>query len=159
VRRFDTWSGPGITPPTGGSITITVNQNATYTANFKPEYNIIFQNNFAGVGNGGVIKVNGTQYNSPTSSFPVVQGNTISAEAVYQVINSIQYTFSQWSDGNSSSSRTFTPTDHTTYTANFTGKPTPTPNVAAGGSVGSNVHVTWSEHPNQTSLSIRSGGR
>ena len=40
-----------------------------------------FQNSFVGVGNGGVIKVNNTQYNSPTNQFDVVELNPITAYA------------------------------------------------------------------------------
>jgi len=46
-----------------------------------------------------------------------------------------------------SSSGNFTPNDHATYTANFIGKPTQTPNVSAGGPVGTPIVVTWSNHP------------
>lgn len=150
VRRYQYWTLPGgladdvnpqyVPKPSSSSV--------TFTANFRPEFNLTFQNNFIGVGNCGIIKVNGTQYNLPTSSFPVLQGNTIAAEAISgQVWVGIIYTFTQWTDGSTSSSRTLTPNDHATYTANFTGKPTRTPNVSAGGPVGANVQVTWSNHP------------
>jgi hypothetical protein len=39
-------------------------------------------------------------------------------------INGIDYTFSQWIDGNTSNPRTFYPSENSTYTANFIGKPT-----------------------------------
>jgi hypothetical protein len=144
VQRFNNWSTGASTL----SITVNVSQSATYTANFKPEHNIIFQNNFAGVGSGGVIKVTGTQYNSPTSSFPVVQGNTITGEAVNQVVNGLQCTFTQWSDASTSNPHTFTPTDHTTYTASFSVKPTQVTVTSAGGQNYQPVVLTWQVHPN-----------
>lgn len=149
VQRFDNWSTPSGSN-SSSAITINVDRDYTYTANFKKEFNIVFQNNYPGNGNGGVINVNGTQYSSPTSSFPVRQDNSITGGVVntYEVINSIEYTFSSWSPGGSTSaSTTFTPGDHTTYTANFNAKPLPPPNVSAGGPAGSNVQITWNEHP------------
>ncbi|MDF1613321.1 hypothetical protein, partial [Stygiobacter electus] len=60
------------------SYTVASNDNgATLVADLKRICNITFQNNFIGVGNGGVITVNGSQYNSPTSSFQVVEQNPI----------------------------------------------------------------------------------
>lgn len=144
IRHFNNWSTGASTL----SITINVSQNDVYTANFSKEFNIAFQNSLPGAGNGGVIKVNGAQYGSPTPTFAVVEPNTITGEALYQVINGIEYTFSTWSPGGSTSASTvFTPSGHTTYTANFNAKPLPPPGVSAGGSVGSYVKVTWSEHP------------
>jgi hypothetical protein len=98
-----------------------------------------------------VITVNGSQYNSPTSTFPVVETYNISASVVtdYATFNYIDYTFNSWSPGGSTStSPTFYPTDHTTYTANFTAKPNAPTNVSAGGNVNQNVHVTWTDNPN-----------
>ncbi len=68
-----------------------------------------FQNSFVGVGNGGVIKVNNTQYNSPTSQFDVVELNPITGTAVYQVINEIGYSFHHWSDNSTTVTKTFNP--------------------------------------------------
>jgi hypothetical protein len=156
VRRFVIWLREGSNYNTSKSTAVTItkynfSQPENYTAVFKKEFNITFQNNFIGVGNAGIIKVNGQQYTLPTGQpFKVIEPNSIAAEAISgQTYNSIIYTFTQWSDGNTSYSRTFTPNDHATYTANFTGKPSCTPNVSAGGPVGANVQITWSEHPNQ----------
>ncbi|MBI5730507.1 MAG: T9SS type A sorting domain-containing protein [Ignavibacteriales bacterium] len=61
----------------------------------------------------------------------------------------MEYTFSQWNDGNTSYSRTFYPNATTTYTANYTGKPTNSGEyVSAGGTVGQPVVVTWTDNPN-----------
>ncbi|MBI3580013.1 MAG: T9SS type A sorting domain-containing protein [Ignavibacteriales bacterium] len=140
VQRFDSWSGIG----SSSSISINISNNATYTANFLKEFNVGFQNNLPGA-SGGSINVNGTQYSAPTSSFTVRQQSTITGGALYQVINGVEYTFSSWSNGGTSASTTFTPSDHTTYTANFNAKPLPPPSVSAGGAVGSPVQITWSD--------------
>lgn len=127
IRRFVKWlQDDGSDYNTSKSTTITItkynfSEPEDYTAIFRKEFNITFQNNFIGVGgNAGIIKVNGQQYTLPTSQpFQVVEPNSITAEAISgQVYNYIIYAFTQWSDGNTSYSRTFTPTDHTTYIAN-----------------------------------------
>ncbi|MGH2567356.1 MAG: T9SS type A sorting domain-containing protein, partial [Bacteroidota bacterium] len=149
VQRFDVWTGPNLPNPASLANTVSISANATYTANFNREFNIVFQNSLPGAGSGGVIKVNNTQYNSPTSSFAVVEPGTITGEALYQVINGIEYTFSSWSPGGSTSASTvFTPGNHTTYTANFTAKPTVVPNFTVGGATGQNVQLNWSQHVN-----------
>lgn len=96
------------------SYTVTINDNsATLVADLKKLCNVTFQNNFVSVGNGGTIKVNETQYNSPTSQFQVVEGNAITAEAqYYYYINGIDYVFTNWNDGSTSLSKTFTINAH-----------------------------------------------
>ena len=42
--------------------------NTSVLAGLRKICNLTFQNNFVGVGNGGVISVNNNQYNSPTSN-------------------------------------------------------------------------------------------
>jgi hypothetical protein len=83
----------------------------------------------------------------------VRQPNTISATAQGQTVNGISYTFSHWSDGGTSSVRTFTPADHTTYTAVFgPGIPRSMKNygLAANSSqTGQPVTLTWYDHENQ----------
>ena len=90
-------------------------KNYSYVADMKKLCNIVFQNSFVGVGNGGTVIVNGTQYNSPTSSFQVVEQNAITAEAYgLPLTNGIEYSFSRWNDGNTSSTRIFYPDATTT---------------------------------------------
>ena len=111
--------------------------------------NVTFQNNFVGVGNGGVISVNNTQYNSPTASFQVIESNSINASAIGQTINSIIYSFSQWNDGSTQQIRTFNPTSHTPYTASFIGKPdNANRNLHFGTRVGQPIVLYWSDNPN-----------
>ncbi len=59
-------------------------KNGIITANLRKVTNITFQNNFINIGNGGIIKVNGTQVSSPTASYPVVELNPITATAISQ---------------------------------------------------------------------------
>jgi hypothetical protein len=124
-------------------------KDLTLQANLRKVYNVNFHNNISDVGGHGVIIVNGTQYNSPTQNFPVVQEETITATAVNQTVTGIDYTFSSWSDGSTQNPRTFTPGDHSTITAIFVGRP----NVS-----GRNLHftasdptlpitVSWNAHP------------
>ncbi len=130
--------------------TVASNDNgATIMAGLREICHITFQNNFTSVGNGGVIDVNSAQYNSPTSSFNVTQQNPISASAVSQSINGINYNFSSWSNGSSSSSTTFYPNDNTTYTANFTGTPDNSNlNFGFDLTVGQPIKMHWTDNPN-----------
>lgn len=108
-----------------------------------------FQNNFVDVGNGGVIKVNNTQYNSPTAQFDVVELNPITATAVYQVINEIGYSFHHWNDNSTTATKTFYPGNTQTYTAYYTGKPLTTNRALHTGTVYNQpVVLYWNEHPN-----------
>lgn len=108
-----------------------------------------FQNSFVGVGNAGVIKVNNTQYNSPTNQFDVVELNPITAYAPWQAINEIGYSFHHWSDGSTTSTKTFNPGSTTTYTAYYTGKPLTTNRALhTGTTVNQPIVLYWNEHPN-----------
>jgi len=111
-------------------------------------YYVNFQNNFIGVGNIGNINVSGTVYTSPTNNFSVTQGNTITATAINQTLNNIDYTFSNWSNGSTDVTTTFTVTANATYTANFIGKPN---NVSGVHFINQNMQpitILWNEHPN-----------
>ena len=117
-------------------------------------YNVNFQNNFVSLGNIGNINVNGTLYTSPTNNFNVTQGVTITATAINQTLNNIDYTFSNWSTGSTNITETFYPNANTTYTANFIGKPNfSNRNLAFVGAPGNprnppKVQLSWNEHPN-----------
>jgi Secretion system C-terminal sorting domain len=110
---------------------------------------ITFQNNFINVGNGGIINVNGTQYNSPTSPFNVTESNPITAWSTDQTFNGINYEFDHWSDGNTDFERTFYPSANTTYTAYFTGYPDAQA-IAFGFDkvVGQPIKFHWTDNPN-----------
>ncbi|MCK6619673.1 MAG: T9SS type A sorting domain-containing protein [Calditrichaceae bacterium] len=155
IQRFQDWKKNGAlqTKPKATSVEITddYTQMVTWEAWFKNEYNIIFQNNFVGVGNPGSIKVGSTSYSSPTTEFYVLDGSTIIGEAINQTYNSISYTFSYWSDGTNTYPnrvQTFLPNGHKIYTAHFTGKPVRVQNLHNVAPVGSPIQLVWDEHPN-----------
>lgn len=156
IRRFDEWvDASGNRRNTSKSYPFSVknydfNTTQYYTAKFKKEYNITFTNNFVSVGNIGSIIVNGTQYNNlPISSFPVKEDNTINATAINQIINGISYNFVNWSDNSTSMNMTFTPIDHSIYTANFVGKPSNSDrNLSANAIVGQPVILYWNDNIN-----------
>ncbi|OGU59403.1 MAG: hypothetical protein A2V66_16185 [Ignavibacteria bacterium RBG_13_36_8] len=149
-RYFAKWSTPnGDFSSRTISAPAPTSSHALYTVDFNNEYNITFQNNFTGVGNGGVIKVGSTQYDSPSSGHTVVEPNSISGTAINQTVNGIYYTFYQWSTSSSSMTTTFYPSGNNTYTAYYTGKP-----VFSNRGLTSNstpeeyVTLYWNEHPN-----------
>lgn len=146
VQAFTHWMVEGQSKYTP-AVSIVPKVGYEYTANFKNEYNIIFENYFVGVGTPGVIKVEGTQYPAP-KTWPVVEDNSVNAEALNQTINGIAYTFTEWNDANPTKARTFYPTGNTTYTAHFVGKPNQVSGVQSTTPPGQNVHITWNEHSN-----------
>ena len=143
-RVFQSWekngSGDGSTNPKS----ITVDAAVTYEAVFLKRFDVTFQNSLPGA-SGGQIEVAGVNQSAPHNA-QVIQNQSISAEGLYQVINQIEYTFSSWTSGSSP----FTPSDHTTYTANYNAKPLHPSNVAAGGDVDDPVEITWTEHPHDS---------
>jgi len=156
VRVFQGWQGPQ--SGTGLTLQAQATGDGTYTANFAKEFNIWFENSFVGVGNKGVIKVNGTEYQLPLSQpFHVLQTNPIiTAEALPQAVNGIYYSFTQWEDGSTENPRTFTPTDHATYRAHYAGKPVAVTMKSLGGPVGEPVQIVWYNHvnPNVTQYQV-----
>jgi len=150
VLKYQNWSGTNSYNTENIAASIDA-ENAIYTAYFLKQFNLTFKNSFVGVGNGGTIKVNGNTISSPTSTYPVVEDENIQVSAVSQVINGIEYLFNHWSDGNTSASRTITPSDNANFIAYFNGKPY---NSYRGlhfnnsGPVGTPIKLYWNEHPN-----------
>ena len=125
------------------------NNGASIITDLKKICNITFQNSFTSVGTVGVINVNGTQYNSPATGFSVIEQNPITATEVDQVYNGITYSFSHWSDGSTSYSKTFYPGDNTTYTAYYTGKPSNNNrNLHITAVVNQSPVITWTDNVN-----------
>ncbi len=127
---------------------------ASLVAYLKTYVTPTFQNNFIGVGHGGVITVNNTQVNSPASGFSVVEQNAISAAATGTEINGIYYNLSNWTDANNNiistnNSATFYPGSNMTYTANFIGVP-PFNVISMGYNivVGQPITMHWTDNPN-----------
>lgn len=154
VRRFTQWNKEGDFISSSNSYSFSVinynfNKSYKYDAVFNKECNIIFQNNFISVGHGGIIFVNGEQYNSPTNTFYIIEENSISASAIGQTINYIDYSFDHWSDGSTSANKTFYPNSHTTYTAYFIGHPNPTSiNFGWDYAVNHPIKFHWTDNPN-----------
>lgn len=124
---------------------------------FAKEGNLLhevnFQNNFSGVGNIGNIIVNNNQLTSPTANFTVSSGNSITVTSLDHTFNFIDYTFSQWSNGDQNRSAIFYPTASTTYTANFIGRPSNlNRNLYFSGTVGGrnpdHITLNWTDNPN-----------
>ncbi|TSA28825.1 MAG: T9SS C-terminal target domain-containing protein [Ignavibacteriales bacterium] len=117
---------------------------AHLTAGLRPVYNPTFSNNFGS----GIIYLDGSQYSSG-SSISKVENNSVSANAPWQLINGIEYTFSRWQDYNTTNPRSFQINSSSTYTAYYTGKPTNSGKYAsAGGIVGQPIVVTWTDNIN-----------
>jgi hypothetical protein len=75
-----------------------------------------------------------------------LENGSIIAEAINQAINGIQYTFTQWSDASTVNPRTFSPTNHSTYTAQLSGKPVQVSNISGTEGSGS-ITLQWQQHP------------
>jgi len=124
--------------------------NSTYKAYLKKICNLTFLNYFVGLSSYGTITVNGQSYSSPTSQFQVVEQNAIDVSVnTYYYNNGIEYNFSQWNDGNTSNPRTFFPSSHYNYSANYIGKPTNSGEyVNFGSSVGQPIVIYWIDNSN-----------
>ena len=95
---------------------------ASIQARLRKVCNLTFTNSFNGISSTGSIKVNGTTVSAPTAQYSVVDGNTIQVEAIPQTYNDIKYTFSHWSDDNSTTNpRTITANSHANFTAVYVG--------------------------------------
>jgi hypothetical protein len=146
-QRFYEWNGPSGYVNTNRTISIPAG-SGTYQANFRNEYNVTFQNSFSGA-SGGIISVNGQQVSAPYNT-TALQDIGINAIAVYNNINGISYSFTQWNDGITTSNRHFEPTDHTTYTAFYVGRPNNQFRNLHFSASDPNAPITvlWNEHPN-----------
>lgn len=138
---------------------------ATFQAVLKKECLVTIRNNFIGVGNGGVINVNGVQVSSPSSGNIVVEDNAITGGAVNQTINGIYYTLNNWSNSSTSYNTTFYPGVTATYTANYVGVPSNNyRHLTTNSTPGQYVILDWDEHPNTNVTKyyiyrkVRSGG-
>lgn len=146
-QRFYEWSGPSGYVNTNRTISISAG-DGIYQANFQDEYNVTFQNSFSGA-SGGIISVNGQQVNAPYNT-TALQYTGVNAIALYNNINGISYSFTQWNDGISMASRHFYPTDHTTYTAYYVGRPNNQYRNLHFLASDPNAPITllWNDHPN-----------
>jgi hypothetical protein len=120
-----------------------VSQDKEYTAEFIRMNDVTFNTHQPGL----QLKVRDTLRSDGFVAKVLSDDNTISAEAVYQVVNRVQYTFLCWQDYSAQNPRPFQPSDHASYTAIYMPKPLPPAYVSPGGSAGDYVHVTWQQHP------------
>jgi hypothetical protein len=152
-RVFDHWNMTGYENVSSANpFSVQVDATTTYTAVFNKRFDVRFENSFV-LASGGQVKVSGVTHTAPFGAH-VNEQASVAAEALYEVIDGIQNTFQYWTNNRTndtvwSSSTTFYPADHTTYTAHFGAKPVPVSNLITGDSVGSPVQVSWSEHPNE----------
>lgn len=143
---------PGATPR-NYSYTVASNDNGvTLTADLKKIYHVVLQNTLPeGGGNIGHVIADGTSYNV-TAQVPKVELNTmtIQSDNNQPVTNGIASVFNNWSDGNTSSTRSITVgTDLMSYTAIYKGKPLTTGRYLHfnDGAYGSPVTLYWNAHP------------
>jgi|GEM_PF-6883381 len=164
----------------GNSTPISNNQSTPYTVasndnganligKLKKVCNLTFTNSFNGISTTGSIKVNGTTVSAPTAQYSVVEGNTIQVEAIPQTYNDIKYTFSHWSDNNSTTNpRTITASSHANFTAVYVGTAIFTNYGINNRNLHSNTYIQgqqqfvtlyWNLHqsPNVTQYKVRRG--
>jgi hypothetical protein len=151
VRRFWKWSSPyseAFTVSASHQVrALSYTSTTEFTANLDREFNVTFQNSLPGA-TGGQIKVNQVTYAIPHATAVTDRFPEITADAIYNAINRIEYTFAQWNDASTVNPRVFAvPDNNTIYTASYNAKPLPPANVTAGGPVGANVCVSWQIHP------------
>ncbi len=147
-RQFNIWSSGN--PSREIFPQATSSTNITYTANFLRVLNATLQNSLAeNGGNAGYIYADGTRYSvSKVVSKTEGSSTTIAADNNQPVTNGIISIFDHWWDGNTSSSRTITPSDNTTYTAYYKGKPsTSSRSLSISTTVDQPVRLSWNEHP------------
>lgn len=124
------------------SITLSSSEkNYSYVADMKKLCNATF------VSSGGNVYVDGNSYSSPRIS-PVVELNSVYAFASGYTANGLYYTFAYWD--NNPNSNTITVTEHRTYTAVFTAKPSiANRNQQITSSIGQLITLVWNANPNQ----------
>jgi hypothetical protein len=145
IYKNGSWSPNGTSPTKTFNVDISDN-GGIYEAGLRKKCNLTFTNN-TGL---GTIKVDGLLKTSLPFSTTEIEKNDITGLAINHFSNGIEFTFSSWSPGGSTTyETTFAPEVHTNYVANFTGRPTNTyrnqyfnPKV-----VGQPIKVYWSQHP------------
>jgi hypothetical protein len=117
------------------------------------QHQIDFVNDLPEYGQGGTIKVYESQATSPTYGV-VAEANTITAEAVTQSHDYLNYSFKCWTnnlDGDTLWNQyiTLMPDTPATYTAHYTMKPQAPTYLTLGGDPGDQIQLTWTDNPNQ----------
>ena len=169
-KKIGTTTYPAFSTSQSASYTVASGDNgANLVANLKKVCNLTFTNSFNGISTTGSIKINGSTVSAPTTQYSVVEGNIITVEALPYEESDIQYTFSHWSDDNSTTNpRTMTASTHANITAVFVGTPIFTNNADNNRDLHFNtyswrtqsfVKLYWDEHisSNVTKYSIWRG--
>jgi hypothetical protein len=113
----------------------------TLIADLKRVCSLTFQANSS-------MSINGNYRTSPYTE-SVVEQNSISALASIYSANGIDFTFSKWSSSGGDFYSPVTATEHKTYTAVYTGKPTNSGEyVNFGSTVGQPIVIYWTDNPN-----------
>ncbi|MCB0732295.1 MAG: hypothetical protein KDC88_14825, partial [Ignavibacteriae bacterium] len=127
----------------------------TLEAGLRKICGITFRNDHVDGSNGGTITVNGGTYSSPTSTFNIVEQNTITASAINHTTNYIKYYFQKWEDNSTQqTNKVFTVNAHDEIKAHFKGYPLfddATRNLhfnTYNPRVTQNIILYWNEHPN-----------
>ncbi len=107
------------------TLNITVSKDITYTASFDRILNVTLQTDFIGSGTDGELILDGNTVTTP-HSVQVVSNTSIQLEAPDQdrTVNgeTVPYHLLKWSTGSRSKVYNFTPTEHTTLTADYKAK-------------------------------------
>ncbi len=138
------------------SFTVAENDDGSeYEAGLRKRFNVTFKNQYSGGITGGQIIVNGNTYNAPTSTFNVIEQNTITATAINSTVNEIGYYFQKWSDNSTEKTdHEFTINSHQEIKAHFKGIPKFPESIrnlrfnSYHPRFQRNVKLYWDEHPN-----------
>lgn len=139
--------------------TIKTESDVTFKANMKKSFDVNVQRSSQG---GGIIQVtlNGTQTTVPASgqTFPVLESNTITAAAITETINNIDYEFDKWEwtengvtrEDKTTNPKTFNPNYHTNITCYFKGYPNISMMNVQDNHLDTTVspNITWTDNPN-----------
>ena len=117
------------------------------------QHQIDFVNDLPEYGQGGPIKVYESQVTSPTYGV-VAEANTITAEAVTQSHNYLDFSFKCWTNNLNGDTLwnqyiTLMPDTPATYTAHYSMKPQAPTYLTIVGEPGDQVQLTWTDNPNQ----------
>jgi hypothetical protein len=149
TQRFWYWKWNGADNGSTNPRTVTIQGSGTYRAEFEREFTVTLVNDLPGA-SGGTIVVDNDSHAAPYGAKVREQTHpTITVNAPTQTLDNVVFTFSRWQDFSTTNPRDFTETSNVTRTATYTAKPNPPTSVAAQGSVGQNVVVSWHKNMNQ----------
>lgn len=153
IMGFRVWEKDKVTMTQGQKKTLSDdNCGNEYKAYYRKYFHQHFQNYLIGIGNLGYIKINNIAKQLPAPQELIAEFSTVKLTAPTQVYNGIEYTFSHWADGGSSSfSRNVEVLENKTYVAHYSGRPS---NAARSlqfnttEAYGTNIKLYWNDNPN-----------